>query len=335
MPNRALPLLVLFILLLATGRAGAQDSATAEVLFKEGRRLMQEGQYDSACPKLAESQRLDPGVGTALNLADCYEKAGRTASAWAVWLDAATLARHSGQEEREGLARARARDLEPQLVRLRVDVPPGSRLPGLEITRNGHAIVEASWDIPLPVDPGPYVVLAQAPGHQPWQLEVHVPPGTHAVHVTVPQLQPEGATGPAPGTPAAAPPVGPGAPADPPPEPADDGSSQHLLGAIVAGVGLVGLVVGTVFALKAMSLNDDSLRECPNDDNLCTPRGVALRDDARSAGNVATAGFAVGIAGVAVGGSLYLLAPDGPRGGAAMQTAPGRRAFGFRLGGAF
>ena len=44
------------------------DVAAAEALYREGRALMEKGDLDAACPKLAESQRLDPSSGTALNL---------------------------------------------------------------------------------------------------------------------------------------------------------------------------------------------------------------------------------------------------------------------------
>src|ERR1700678_3583891 len=80
---------------LASGTAWGQSAsgaAAAEALFDEGKALMAAGNYASACPKFAESNRLDEGIGTSLWLADCFEKNGQTASAWAEFRAAAALA---------------------------------------------------------------------------------------------------------------------------------------------------------------------------------------------------------------------------------------------------
>src|SRR3954452_11357283 len=84
------------------------DKAAAEGLFSDARRLMAAGNFREACPKLEASQRLDPPGGPVLNLADCYEQSGRTASAWMEFREAASAAREIGSADREAEARRRA-----------------------------------------------------------------------------------------------------------------------------------------------------------------------------------------------------------------------------------
>src|SRR6187200_393022 len=73
-------------------QATAAEKATAEALFDEALRLMHAGSFAEACPKFEVSQRIEAAVGTMLYLAECYEKIGRTASSWATFREAASLA---------------------------------------------------------------------------------------------------------------------------------------------------------------------------------------------------------------------------------------------------
>src|SRR5690349_11629781 len=115
----------------ARAEGGASDKASAEALFDDALRAMKEGKYAEACPKLENSQRIDPGVGTLLYLADCYEKIGRTASAWATFREAQSQAEASGQAKRAKAARERVDKLDPQLSYLTIEVAEGTRsLPG-------------------------------------------------------------------------------------------------------------------------------------------------------------------------------------------------------------
>src|SRR4051812_2324896 len=157
---RLVPLVTLVTL---ARTAHAQEGSRAQALFDDGRRLMNEGHFADACPKLAASQKLDPGAGTLMNLATCYEKNNQLASAWATFKEAAAASRASGHADWETAARGRADKLEPELARLAVVVPKDVQVPGLVVERDGRALDPAEWATPIPVDGGTHTVRALAP----------------------------------------------------------------------------------------------------------------------------------------------------------------------------
>lgn len=181
----------------AHAHATAADLATAEALFGDARRLMAADRYPEACPKLEESERLDPSIGTELNLASCYQHVGHTASAWAMFLKVAGEARAAGQSARERVARERASALEPTLSRLVLVVKKDTAPPGLVVKRDGDFVGSAQWGTALPVDPGVHAISADAPGKKHWGANVSVPPAGQTVSVPVPSLDDEGARPPA------------------------------------------------------------------------------------------------------------------------------------------
>src|SRR5439155_15265716 len=66
----------------AVARADAEPAAVAQALFEQARQDMKHGDYRAACPKLVESERIDPANGTLFNLMLCEEQLGKIASAW-------------------------------------------------------------------------------------------------------------------------------------------------------------------------------------------------------------------------------------------------------------
>src|SRR5262245_13158316 len=179
----------------ASARALAQptaaDKAAAEVLFNEAQQLMKDGKYAQACPKYAESQRLDSGLGTMLYLADCYEKNGQTASAWGQFREAASIAKNTGESGREKKAIERAAALEPRLLRVSLSVAPeAASIAGIEIKRDGQVIGKALWGTAMPLDPGDHVFEASAPGRKKWSTTTKLTEGATApVTVQVPALE--------------------------------------------------------------------------------------------------------------------------------------------------
>src|SRR4051794_23940777 len=79
---RAPTLATFFVAMAAAPLARANDVADAEDLFRRAKSLMASKHYSEACPLFKESYRLDPGMGTRLNLALCYEANGQIALAW-------------------------------------------------------------------------------------------------------------------------------------------------------------------------------------------------------------------------------------------------------------
>jgi hypothetical protein len=295
----------------------AADRAAAEALFNQARTLMDAGNYAPACEKLQASSELDPTVGTMLYLGDCYEKADRLASAWMAFEDA-RLAAIERKDTRSEIAAVRAAALKPRLVYLVVELT-GAAPEGLEVRANGRVLSMDQLGEPAPVDAGPVVVVAMAPGFDKQELRLEALAGAKEPYRAI--LQPfRSLSEPQP----MAQPAPPKAPDEPPP-PEDDGGSQRTVAYIVGGIGVAALAAGGVFALLAKGNNDDSLSECDDEDpNRCSVRGKSLRDDAISKANIATiAGIAGGVA-LAAGVTLYVTAPTGPE-----------RAFGLRIGGSF
>src|SRR5688572_30313779 len=148
---------------LAAAAPSASDRAAAEVLFDEAIQLLEAGNAAAACPKLEESQRLDPGVGTLLYLAECYRAQGRTASAWATFREASYAAEAAGQADRMAIANAEADKLKPSLSYVTL-VIADHEATSLEVQRDGEAVNRALWGSPIPVDPGEHQLAASAPG---------------------------------------------------------------------------------------------------------------------------------------------------------------------------
>lgn len=222
----------------STSRAESSE-ARAQALFDRAKALMASGRYVEACPKLEESQRLDPASGTLLNLGDCYEHLGRTATAWRTFLDAAAASKAVGNTSREHTARDRAAALVPELSKIVFVVSPTDN-PGLELRHNGDIVPPARWGRSIPVDPGDQTVRAEAPGKSPWELSITLSARTE-LRVEVPALEAppstlatDGATADPLMTEATAPPSPP-LPTEPTPEATS--SRANLGGWILFGAG--------------------------------------------------------------------------------------------------
>jgi hypothetical protein len=282
----------------------AQGAASAEALFLEGKKLLEQGHLDEACPKLAESQRLDPGTGTLMTLALCNERAGRTASAWAQFSEALAASKQAGRKDRVAEAQKHVEALAPKLSRLRVVVPTGvADVPGLEVQRDGVTLGRASWGDGAPVDPGDHTVVARAPGKQEWSTLIRVAPNADEKSVTVGPLEDEKKTPMPPAVPPAATPATPATQVE-----SDPGQGQRIVGWIVSGVGLVAVGVGAGFGGYAIALGNDVNARCPS--SPCADAdAVAKNSDAHAMANVSNVAIIGGAIAMATGVVLVLTAP--------------------------
>jgi hypothetical protein len=324
------------LLVAGTVRAqpSAADAALAETLFQEAQRLMQDGDYAQACPKLVESQRLDPGTGTLLNLARCYEGEGRTASAWSIYHEALAAALQDGRTDRVAYAEAHIVALEPKLSRLVISVDPEA--PGdIQVTLDDVIIGRAAWSTAAPVDPGVHRVRATAPGRKVFFAEVVVKADqgeTLTVEVPVLELESPPPTGSDKTAAPAHAPAPSRAQADtaaaatlPGHEPvgAEPSSTELVLGYGLGGLGLAAVGVGTYFGMRAIWRWDDRSHEC--DATGCSQTGVDAGEDAQSAALVADVAIPAGVIMLGIGG--YLLysaytADDRDSGSSAFRLEP-------------
>jgi len=335
----AFALAALSLGIFAPERAFAEDAsnqAAAQALFEQARQLMADGKFAEACPQLAESERLDPGAGTLLNLGHCYEKNGQTASAWVTFKDAAAAADVKHRADWSTRAREGAQALEPTLSRLTIDVPPEARVSGLQVRRDGVEVGAATWGTPIPTDPGPHAIEAGAPAKKTWKTLLTVGPSADQAHVAIPALEDE----PAPSAVTATPPVAAPAAAPLPPSslllpPESQGTGQRTAGLVTGGVGVVGIALGAVLGLVASGKESDSQKLCPTTSATCANgNGVQENNDSKTQATVSTVAWIAGGALVAAGAVLYLTAPRArPATALRLMPAVGTGEVGLRIGG--
>lgn len=270
------------------------DKAIARTLFEQGRSLAKQGNWAEACPKLAESQRLDPGIGTLYNLADCHEHTKNLAAAWAEFGEVADIAKQNGQTEREKIARERVAALDKRVPRVtlkkREALPPGS-----DIVLDEKSVGIAVIDIPVPLDPGSHKVAIVEAGGRRTEKTFTLPEGAAASEIDLPSLAAKQTVDPKVWQ-----------------VQEDHATWQKPLALGVGAAGVVALGVSLYLGIHAKSQWNDVSSKCPN--NHCNSAGYAGWEDARSTAMAGNVTFVIGLGLLAGAAILYALAPsDGPR----------------------
>jgi hypothetical protein len=181
----------------------------------------------------------------------------------------------------------------------------GGDLSAVRVSVDGHLLVDRLDGTALAVDPGDHMFTFDAEGRpsvsrravlkiaereRRERIVFQSPASLARIPVRGPQMSPtsEGDSGASRGL-----------------------GTQKTLALAAAGLGVIGMAVGSAFGLKSLAKHDDASRVCPIQ---CTDQpGVGLWQDARTAGNTSTLFFVAGAVAIAGGVVLWFTAP-GPRG---------------------
>ncbi len=284
----------------STARAG-NDTAAAQALFEEARTLMAKGDLAAACAKFEGSEALDPGAGTEYNLALCYEKAGRSASAWATYLTAAASYRATNRAEWETKARDRASALAPTLSRVTL-VAATSTPADVVITRDGAKVLPSELGASIPLDPGHHVIEATASGRSKWTNAFDLAPRS-SVTIEI-AFGPQNA-----GAPDATTKIDDPHPASPKSDTKAQRSTLRTVAYVAGGVGIVGLGLGASAGFAAVSSNNASKKACPNSGPCADAHARGDNSTARDWAAVSTVSFIAGGALLTGAAIMFFVSP--------------------------
>ncbi|NUP12247.1 MAG: hypothetical protein HOW73_39880 [Polyangiaceae bacterium] len=294
--------IALTLLAPAASAQDASDKALAESLFQDGIKLFDQKKFAEACPLFEQSNKLDPKLSTLTNVAYCHKEIGKTASAWAEFSEAASLADRRNETKRAESLRSEATDLGKKLSKLKIT--QAAPTPGLTVALDGKKLDAGVLVTALTVNPGKHTIEASAAGYVTSTQEVDVPTGPIEVPVTIPALDKEKAP-----EPVVEPKPTPGPKViDPTPTPASErniGLPIAITSFSIAGASLItGIITGAVSLARTNSLE----KEC--DRGSCARPGPGDElDELNALANASNVTFALAGVGAAVGLIVILAVP--------------------------
>jgi hypothetical protein len=263
----------------------------AERLFEEGRTLGKEKRWAEACERFERSYRIDPSIGTTLNLADCHEHLGHAREAWRLFDEAATKSESTAETKRTLFARERAAAAAAKLGTVIVRVPQPVPL-GLVITIAGRPVAIGA-DAQDHVDPGDVEIAATLPGKPRFATIIKVVAGA-TLSVDLPSSP---------------------TPLEQPPVARRDSSrrTRVMVAWTLGGVGVGSAIVATALTLTARD-KYQGVASGPDCMQLtsgitCNAAGSRAIEDAQARADLGTV-FAIGsVALLVTGAVLYVTAP--------------------------
>jgi len=293
---------------LAVSPVIAAEDADAQVheRFEEARNEMKDGQFDLAMGHLETLLAVNPGaVGVRYQLAVCYERLGRTASAWRMYTEVAEASKAKGQTEREQAARASANGVYARVPHVTVVVASRAD-PHAEL--DGRPLPRDAWGVAQAVDPGEHIVVATAQGHRAWQRSMTLHEG-EGLTIVVPELEADVAA-PAPSE------------ATKPVEPA--GSWRRTAGWFgVVGGGAVLATAGVLLLVSRVEYTASGCKTIDKDTRLCPDESARSQNQlGLTLGDLSTGAAIAGGVLVVGGGVVLLTAPSSKQAGGSLRLAP-------------
>jgi hypothetical protein len=303
----------------AAFRARASDASTADALFRKARDEVSSGQYGAACPRFAESFRLDPVVGTLLNLADCEERRAHLADALEQFRHALDVLPRN--DDRRAYTEERIASLIPRVPHVRLV----ASTQGLSVALDGVELGPAALGVPLPVNPGSHTVVVRAHGAPDRSYVVSAEEGASLDVAIAP-----GEAQSAPATTASAAPL-----ASPAfvPVPVHAGGAQRTVAWTSLAVGGSGLVLGAVAGALAVTAAVTVADHCH--DHVCAQASdVSLARDGQVYTTLAIVGLGVAVVGAGIGAWLLVRASHDTSTSMTISPILGRSTAGagFRIG---
>ena len=327
--RRSLSAVVVLAPLLAAAPSFAEENAeqvaAARALGTEGVKLAEAGDCTNAVDKLSRAESLHHAPTTLERLGECHIALGRlvlgTEELQQVIREPLPPNAPAAFTQAQERARTAASAAQPRIAKLKihVDHPAGVKP---EVKVDAENVLDAMLDFDRPTDPGTHKVTATAPGMRPAETTVTLKDGEagaaslkleadpNAV-VAPPVVAPVPTTAPAPAP----------APASTEASAASSGGHGKVPAYVVLGIGVVGLGVGTVFGLGALSTKSTLDSAC-NANKGCPSSSQSDIDSLGSKATLSTIGFGVGIVGIAVGGWLFFTATDAPPAASAASVSP-------------
>ncbi len=307
---RARLVLLLGALLLFSPALYAQNEearAGARAAADEGGKAFEAGKFSESLDLFSRAESLVHALPHLLYIARSHEKLGQLVAARETYLkitreklaDGAPDAFRDAQQK----AQTELAALEPRLAKVTI-VVKGEGAESAKVQMDGADVPAALVGIPVPVDPGEHKFVATTAGATSGEkTQSFTEGGAQTVELELVAGQsavPGGETG--------------GNTSGKIDESSLQGTNGLRIGSYVAfGVGVVGLVGGTVFSFSAKSKRDDASALCNvPPDNHC-PGGAdgdkvrKLDSDADSARTLSIVGFVVGGVGIATGVTLFVL----------------------------